>query len=90
MDGIRSGLGGSSRLSVRIILLLIPLRQQRNMHSFISFATAAVLLAPALASAYVVVSDPQHPPHQTEEGQYGYNDCQGKYSDSRDSKCQSK
>lgn len=55
-----------------------------------SLVLSAVLLAPLFTYAYVTISDPQHPPHQTEEGQFGHNDCQGKDVDSKDSKCQSK
>ncbi|CAD6582082.1 MAG: hypothetical protein CYPHOPRED_001832 [Cyphobasidiales sp. Tagirdzhanova-0007] len=36
---------------------------------------------------YTVISDPSHPPHQTEEGQYGHNDCY-KYGDSKTTNCQ--
>lgn len=37
-------------------------------------ATAAALFVVPGALAYVTGVDPVHPPHQTEEGQYGYNE----------------
>lgn len=54
------------------------------MRSFTLAATAA-LVSSVFAGA--IISDPKNPPHTSESGQYGYNDCQ-KYKDSPSSKCQ--
>ena len=41
--------------------------------------TAAALLVIPGTLAYVTDVDPVHPPHQTEEGQYGYNELVQNY-----------
>ncbi|GAA5942064.1 uncharacterized protein JCM15063_004289 [Sporobolomyces koalae] len=55
------------------------------MLSFTSAVTAATLVSSVFAGA--VISDPKNPPHTSENGQYGYNDCRN-YPDSANSNCQ--
>ncbi|GAA5987022.1 hypothetical protein JCM5350_002818 [Sporobolomyces pararoseus] len=55
------------------------------MLSFSSAVVGASLVTSVFAGA--IISDPKNPPHQSENGQYGYNDC-SKYGDSPNSNCQ--
>lgn len=53
-----------------------------------TFFLSSVTLGVTLVKAYAIIDDPNNPPPQTEEGQYGHNDCE-RYPDSPESKCQS-
>ncbi|GAA5963502.1 hypothetical protein JCM3765_006259 [Sporobolomyces pararoseus] len=55
------------------------------MLSFSSAVVGASLVTSVFAGA--IISDPKNPPHQSENGQYGFNDC-SKYGDSPNSNCQ--
>lgn len=57
------------------------------MKSALIFSATAALGFSTLVLAYTTVQDPHHPPHTSESGQYGYNDCYNT-PDSKSSKCQ--
>ncbi|KAH9815553.1 hypothetical protein DFH28DRAFT_892738 [Melampsora americana] len=56
------------------------------MHSTSFFRVAITYALPLLAQAFTQGVDPSHPPHKSEEGQSGYNDCGS--VDSPNSQCQ--